>query len=53
MIIYLGLIYIILSSLYTFSYAKQTWKENKTASLGAVLLVFISMGAAIFVFLRS
>lgn len=53
MIIYAGFLYIILSSIYTFSYAKQTWKKNKAASLGAVLLVFISMGAAIFVFMRS
>lgn len=53
MIIYLGFLYIILSSLYTFSYAKQEWKENKAASLGAVLLVFISMGVTIFVYLRT
>ncbi len=50
---YLGFLYIILSSIYSFSYAKQVWKENKLASMGAVLLVFISMGTAMFVFLRS
>ena len=53
MIAYLGFLYIILSSIYTFSYAKQTWEENKLASLGAVLLVFISMGITIFIYLRS
>ncbi|HHU89866.1 MAG TPA: hypothetical protein GXZ22_02270 [Clostridiaceae bacterium] len=53
MIMYLGFLYVILSSIYTFSYAKQTWEENKLASLGAVLLVFISMGVTIFVFSRT
>lgn len=52
MIVYLGFLYIILSSIYTFSYAKQAWKDNKLASLGAVMLVFISMGAGIFIYLR-
>ncbi len=53
MITYLGFIYIILSSLYTFSYAKKMWGENKAASIGAVLLVFISMGVTIFIYLRT
>ncbi|NLE24447.1 MAG: hypothetical protein GX625_03750 [Clostridiaceae bacterium] len=53
MIAYLGFLYIILSSIYTFSYAKQAWKDNKLASMGAVLLVFISMGVTLFVFLRT
>ena len=53
MIVYLGFLYIILSSIYTFSYAKQAWKDNKLASLGAVLLVFISMGVTIFIYLRT
>ena len=39
MSIYAGF-YIILSSVYTFSYAKQIWQKNKAASLGSVLLVF-------------
>lgn len=53
MSIYFGFLYIVLSSIYTFSYAKKTWQKNKAASLGAVLLVFISMGAAIFVYMRT
>ncbi len=53
MIVYLGFLYVILSSIYTFSYAKQAWEHNKLASLGAVLLVFISMGVTIFVYLRT
>ncbi|MGI6621829.1 MAG: hypothetical protein GX227_04815 [Clostridiaceae bacterium] len=53
MSIYAGFLYIILSSVYTFSYAKQIWQKNKAASLGSVLLVFVSMGAAIFIYLRS
>jgi len=53
MIAYLGFLYIILSSIYTFSFAKQTWEENKLASIGAVLLIFISMGISIFVFFRT
>ena len=32
MIAYLGFLYIILSSIYSFSYAKQVWEENKLAS---------------------
>jgi hypothetical protein len=53
MIMYMGFLYVILSSLYTLSYAKQTWQDNKAASLGAILLVFISMGVAIFIYLRT
>lgn len=53
MILYLGFLYVILSSLYTLSYAKQTWKDNKAASLGAILLIFISMGAVIVIYLRT
>jgi hypothetical protein len=53
MSIYAGFLYIILSSIYTFSYAKKIWKKNKAASIGAILIVFISMGAAVFVFMRT
>ncbi|NLL67388.1 MAG: hypothetical protein GX236_06780 [Clostridiaceae bacterium] len=53
MIIYLGFLYVILSSIYTFSYAKQTWEDNKMASLGAVLLVFISMGITIYIYFKT
>ncbi|NLO98794.1 MAG: hypothetical protein GX386_00670 [Clostridiaceae bacterium] len=53
MIAYLGFLYIILSSIYSFSYAKQVWEENKLASLGTVLLVFISMGVTIFIYIRT
>lgn len=53
MIIYLGFLFIILSSIYTFSFANQSWKSNnKAAATGAVLLVFIALGVALFVSLR-
>lgn len=54
MIIYAGFLYIILSSIYTFTFAGQAWKDNhKAAAIGAVLLVFISMGLSVIVLLRS
>jgi hypothetical protein len=54
MIIYVGFLYIILSSIYTISYAGQSWKENnKKAAIGAVLLVFLSMAVAIVAYLRT
>lgn len=53
MIVYLGLAYVILSSIYTFSFAGQTWANNKPAAMGAVLLVFVSMGLSVIVLLRS
>jgi len=53
MSIYIGFLYIILSSIYTFSYAKKMWPKRKAASIGAVLLVFASAGAAIIVYLRT
>lgn len=54
MIVYLGIAYIVLSSIYTFSFAGQTWKnENKLAAIGAVLLVFVSMGLAILLCRRT
>lgn len=54
MIIYAGLVYVLLSSIYTFSFAGQAWKsDNKAAAIGAVLLVFISIGLSIFIFLRT
>lgn len=53
MIIYIGFLYIILSSIYSISFAKQSWSNNKAASMGAVLLVFLSMGAAIFIYSRT
>ena len=37
MIIYIGVLYLILSSIYTFSFAGKIWNENKLASLGAIL----------------
>ena len=53
MIIYLGFIFIILSSIYTFSFAGQSWRNNnKAAAIGAVLLVFIVLGVALFLRLR-
>lgn len=53
MSIYAGFIFIALSSIYTFSYAKKIWEKSKSASLGAVLLVFLSIGAAIYMFMRT
>lgn len=54
MIIYAGFLYIILSSIYTFSFAGHSWKDNnKLAALGAILVVLLSMGVSIFVFLRT
>ncbi|HHY63829.1 MAG TPA: hypothetical protein GX501_02170 [Clostridiaceae bacterium] len=53
MSIYAGFLYLILSSIYTFSYAKKIWPKNKAASMGAVLLVFISSAAAILAYLRT
>ncbi|HHW23527.1 MAG TPA: hypothetical protein GXX26_11720 [Clostridiaceae bacterium] len=50
---YAGFIYIILTSIYTFSYAKKIWQKNKAASIGAILIIFISLGAAVFVYLRT
>ncbi len=54
MIVYIGLAYVVLSSIYTFSFAGQAWKENnKLAAIGAVLLVFVSFGLAILLFLME
>ena len=54
MIIYAGLIFVVLSSIYTFSFAKESWKNNnKLASIGSLILVFISMALALFVFMRT
>ncbi len=54
MVVYIGLLYVVLSSFYTFSYAGQVWKENnKLAAIGAVLLVLISYGLAILLFLKT
>jgi hypothetical protein len=53
MSIYAGFLYIILSSIYTFSYAKKIWQKNKPASVGAILIVFASIGAAIFLYMRT
>lgn len=48
MIIYAGFIFIILASIYTFSYAGQAWKaKNRSAAVGAVLLMLISIGLPI------
>lgn len=53
MIIYIGFLYIILSSIYTISFAGQSWKHNKLAAIGAVILVFLSMVVSILVYLRT
>jgi len=53
MIFIAGFLYLILSSVYTFSYAKKVWPKNKAASIGAVLLVFVSAAAAIIAYLRT
>lgn len=52
MSVYAGFLYIVLSSIYSFSYAKKIWRQNKAASIGALLLVFISAGASIIIYLR-
>lgn len=54
MIIYAGILYVILSSIYTLSFAKYSWKNgNKLAAVGSVLLVLVSYGLSIFVFIRA
>ncbi len=54
MIIYAGIIYIVLSSIYTFSYVRYTWNSsNKLAAMGAILVVFLSIGLSIFAYLRT
>ncbi|NLU52957.1 MAG: hypothetical protein GXX10_08870 [Clostridiaceae bacterium] len=51
---YVGLLYVILSSIYTISFARQSWKKgNKLAAFGAALLVAISIGLSIWVFSRT
>lgn len=51
---YLGLLYVILSSIYTLSFSRQSWKKGKKLSaFGAALLVVISIGLSIWVFSRT
>ncbi len=52
--IYVGLLFIVLSTVYSFSYAAYSWKDNnKRAALGTLLLVFSAMGLALYVFIRT
>jgi hypothetical protein len=54
MIYYFGFLYIILSSIYTFSFARYSWrKNNKLAAVGAVLMVMLSIAVSTFVLLRD
>jgi len=54
MIYLAGFLFIILSSIYTMSYAKYSWtNNNKLAAIGAVLIIFISFGVVLMVYLRT
>lgn len=51
---YLGLIFVILSSIYSFSYAAYAWKNNsKTAAVGTVIAVFLAIGFTLFLMSRT
>lgn len=52
--IYAGLLFVVLSSVYTFSFAAYAWKENnKRASIGVLLITFMAMGVTLIAFLRT
>lgn len=53
MTIYAGIVFAALSMIYTLSYAKQSWKDNKAASIGAILIVFIAVLLVIIAKLRT
>ncbi len=54
MIMYAGFLFILLSSIYTFSFAGHSWKENnKLAAMGAVLIEFAAMAVSYIAFLRT
>jgi hypothetical protein len=54
MIIYAGILFVVLSSIYSFSYAAYSWKNNnKRAAMGTLLMLFLAMGLTLFVFIRT
>ncbi|MCX7772769.1 MAG: hypothetical protein N2376_06625 [Clostridia bacterium] len=54
MINIISALFLLLSSLYTFSFAKSSWKENqKLGAIGALLIVFLGWGISLIVLMRT
>jgi hypothetical protein len=51
--IYITLILIMLSTLYLISYARYSWKDNKLAAIGSIIMAILSFGLPVYVFLAG